>query len=86
MAFRAAFPDIRFAVSDLVGETAQVAARWSLSGTQTGPFKGQPPSGVKVHLPGNRERLADYIPAKLACGVYPNWGRRHPCRPRGGVR
>jgi steroid delta-isomerase-like uncharacterized protein len=52
MAFRAAFPDIRFAVSDIVSETAQVAIRWSLSGTQTGPFKGQPPSGVKVHLPG----------------------------------
>jgi steroid delta-isomerase-like uncharacterized protein len=52
MAFRAAFPDIHFAISDLVGETAQVAARWSLSGTQTGPFKGRPPSGAKVHLPG----------------------------------
>jgi steroid delta-isomerase-like uncharacterized protein len=52
MAFRAAFPDIHFAISDLVGEANQVAARWSLSGTQTGPFKGQPPSGLKVHLPG----------------------------------
>ena len=52
MDVRAAFPDIRFAISDLVGEAAQVAARWSLSGTQTGPFKGLPPSGVKVDVPG----------------------------------
>jgi steroid delta-isomerase-like uncharacterized protein len=66
MVFRAAFPDIRFAVSDLVGETAQVAVRWSLSGTQTGPFKGQPPSGAKVHLPGiTLFHLADGIISEM---------------------
>lgn len=52
MAARGAFPDIRFTISDLVGEAAQIAARWSLSGTQTRLFKGQSPSGAKVEVPG----------------------------------
>ena len=49
---RTAFPDIAFEVASLIGEGRHVAARWSLNGTQTGDFKGKPPSGKRVSLPG----------------------------------
>ncbi|MEJ2378143.1 MAG: ester cyclase [Pseudolabrys sp.] len=49
---RAAFPDIRFAITELFGDEDRVAVRWSLSGTQTGSFKGRPPSGVAVNVQG----------------------------------
>lgn len=52
-AVRTAFPDITFTVDDLIGEGDSVAARWSLVGTQTGEFRGQPPTGNRVSLPGN---------------------------------
>lgn len=51
-AVRIAFPDICFKITDLVGEGDRVAARWSLTGTQSGPFKGRAPSGRKVNVPG----------------------------------
>lgn len=49
---RFAFPDIRFEIAELFGDEDCVAVRWSLSGTQTEPFKGQPPSGVAVNVQG----------------------------------
>jgi len=52
-AVRAAFPDIRFRVEDLFGEDDLVACRWILVGTQTGEFRGNPPSGKQVRVPGN---------------------------------
>ena len=52
-AVRTAFPDVRFTVEDLFGEGEQVAARWSMSGTQTGEFRGKPPTGKQVTMPGN---------------------------------
>lgn len=53
----AAFPDLRFEVRS-VGETGpgSVAAEWIMRGTNTGSFKGLPPSGRTVELPG-----ADFI-------------------------
>ena len=35
-----------------MGEGGHAAARWSLAGSQTGDFKGKPPSGKRVSLPG----------------------------------
>lgn len=52
-AVKSAFPDIRFAVEDLFAEGDRVAARWTLTGTQTGEFRGNPPTGKRVHVPGN---------------------------------
>lgn len=52
-AVRSAFPDIHFAVADLIGEGSRVAARWSLVGSQTGEFRGNAPTGKSVSLPGN---------------------------------
>lgn len=36
----------------LVGEGDRVAARWLLAGSQTGPFRGKPPTGQRVSVPG----------------------------------
>lgn len=50
---RAAFPDIRFSVDDLFGEGDLIAARWALTATQTGEFRGRPPTGRSVAVSGN---------------------------------
>jgi steroid delta-isomerase-like uncharacterized protein len=51
-AVRTAFPDIRFTLADLVAEGNRVAARWMLAGSQSGPFRGKPPTGETVRVPG----------------------------------
>jgi steroid delta-isomerase-like uncharacterized protein len=52
VAVRTAFPDIHFTVADLVAEGDRVAARWTLDGSQTGPFRGNAPTGQRVSVPG----------------------------------
>ena len=51
-AVRTAFPDINFTVAEEIAEGARVAVRWHLTGTQTGNFRGQPPSNMAVDVPG----------------------------------
>ena len=46
--FRAAFPDGRWAIADIVAEGDLVAARASFSGTHQGEFLGIPPTGRQV--------------------------------------
>jgi len=49
----AAFPDLAFDVDDLTsGDDGRVWARWLMTGTNTGPFSGLPPTGRRVSLPG----------------------------------
>ena len=43
--FRAAFPDVRMEVVALVGEGDTVVGHFHCSGTQTGPWRGRPPTG-----------------------------------------
>lgn len=45
---RAAFPDLRYTVEDLVGDGDRVAVRWSWRGTHTGAFRGIAPTGKQV--------------------------------------
>jgi steroid delta-isomerase-like uncharacterized protein len=45
VALRAAFPDVRIVIDDLLAEGDRVMARVSIEGTHLGPFLGQPPSG-----------------------------------------
>ena len=52
-AVREAFPDAHFTVADLFGERERIAARWSLTGTQTGGFRDKLPTGKRVAMPGN---------------------------------
>ncbi len=49
---RAAFPDLRFVVEELVGEGAIVAARYHWQGTHRGSFLGIPPTGRRVAVRG----------------------------------
>ena len=49
----AGFPDLAFAIeSSAVCADGSVAAQWVMTGTNTGPFQGLPPSGREVRLPG----------------------------------
>ena len=58
--FRAAFPDARLDVEALVSEGDLVVARWTISGTNTGPWGGVAPTGKSVRFAGvNFFRIAD---------------------------
>jgi len=57
--FRAAFPDARFTVDDLLGEGDRVAARLTMQGTHLGALDGVPPTGRAVVVTGmSIERIA----------------------------
>ena len=47
-----AFPDINFRIDDVIVEGNQVVTKWHLTGTQTGPLEGMPPSNKKVSVDG----------------------------------
>ncbi len=58
--FRAAFPDARFTIEDLVAEGDRVAARLTMRGTHLGPLNGVPPTGRPVVVSGmSIERVID---------------------------
>lgn len=58
--FRAAFPDARFTVEDMVAEGDRVAARLTMRGAHLGPLNGVPPTGRAVVVSGmSIERIAD---------------------------
>ncbi len=50
--WRAAFPDIHFAVEDLVAEGDKVVIRWTMTGTHQGAFWGTPATGRRVTVAG----------------------------------
>jgi predicted ester cyclase len=49
-ALQAAFPDLRFTIEDIVAEGDRVTTRGTLSGTNTGPLAGLPPTGRPVRV------------------------------------
>ena len=55
-AMRAAFPDLRYDIEDLVAEGDTVVARWRMTGTHEGDLAGPtmsvPPSGRRIDLWG----------------------------------
>ena len=55
-ALRAAFPDLRYDIEDLVAEGDTVVARWRMAGTHEGDLAGPtmsvPPSGRRIDLWG----------------------------------
>jgi predicted ester cyclase len=66
---RAALPDWRSELDDLVGEGDIVVERFTASGTHTGPLWGVPPTGKRLVLPGiNIFRLVDGV-------IVERWGR-----------
>jgi steroid delta-isomerase-like uncharacterized protein len=51
-ALRAAFPDVRFALEELIAEGPIVAARYRWQGTHKGPFLGIAPTGRRLSVRG----------------------------------
>src|SRR5262245_26045488 len=49
---RAAFPDLRVSVDDVVDGGDRVVHRFTVTGTQAGPFLGLPPTGRSVKATG----------------------------------
>lgn len=49
---RAAFPDVRFVLEELIGEEAIVAARYRWQGTHKGIFLGIAPTGRRLSVRG----------------------------------
>lgn len=49
-AFRAAFPDWRMEIAELVAEGNTVVGRFRCSGTNQGEFKGVPPTGKRIEV------------------------------------
>lgn len=57
---RAAFPDLRLRVDQVVVEGGLVSFLWTLTGTNDGPFADRDPTGIPVEFAGmNLERLSD---------------------------
>ena len=52
VARRAAFPDRRFIVEDMIGEGDKVSARFTMRGTHKGEFRGIVPSGTELTMTG----------------------------------
>ena len=52
VAFRAAFPDIKVKIDLLLGEGDYVIGRWTLTGTNDGPWDRQSPTGKKMVYSG----------------------------------
>jgi steroid delta-isomerase-like uncharacterized protein len=50
--FRTAFPDLHCTVEDEIREGDKFAAHWTMRGTQTGSFLGNPPTGRPVEVQG----------------------------------
>jgi steroid delta-isomerase-like uncharacterized protein len=50
--FRAAFPDLKVTVEDVIAEGDWTMLRWSGSGTHTGQLMNIPPTGKSVRITG----------------------------------
>lgn len=54
------FPDIHFEVKEIIAEGNSVASRWTLTGTNTGEFRGKPATGKYVSVDGvSIDRIKD---------------------------
>jgi steroid delta-isomerase-like uncharacterized protein len=57
--WRAAFPDLHFAIEDIVAEGDKVVTRWTLTGTHRGEFLGVAPTGRAISVAGmSLDRIA----------------------------
>jgi steroid delta-isomerase-like uncharacterized protein len=50
--FTMAFPDLRFAIEDIVSEEDKLVVSWTISGTHKGEFMGIPPTDKKISVQG----------------------------------
>lgn len=68
--WRAAFPDLRFTIEDVIGEGDKVLTRWTLTGTQQGEFMGIPATGRAISVSG---MSLDRIEAGLVVEGFDGW-------------
>jgi predicted ester cyclase len=60
--WRDAFPDIHFEIEEIIAEGDTVVARWTLTGTQTGPFLGIAPTRRTIRVGGmSMDHLRDGV-------------------------
>ncbi|HEX2053226.1 MAG TPA: ester cyclase [Actinomycetota bacterium] len=52
LGFRAAFPDVKLLVEDMIAEGDLVAFRFTMTGTHRGPFQGMAATGRSISVPG----------------------------------
>lgn len=59
--WHAAFPDLHFAVNDVIVEGEMAVSRWTITGTHTGArFMGADPAGVAIKVDGvSCDRIRD---------------------------
>lgn len=67
--YRAAFPDTRMAVEEVIASGDRTVARVKVSGTQDGEFMGMPPSGRRVEV-----QLIDIMRFDDAGLIAEHWG------------
>jgi steroid delta-isomerase-like uncharacterized protein len=68
--YRAAFPDLRLTIEDLIAEGETVMARWSCRGTHKGDLSGIAPTGKQINISG--VSIARFANGKMAEG-WVNW-------------
>jgi steroid delta-isomerase-like uncharacterized protein len=51
--FIEAFPDLHIELDEVITEGDKLAPRFTVTGTQNGPLRGQPPTGKKVKFTGS---------------------------------
>jgi steroid delta-isomerase-like uncharacterized protein len=68
--YRAAFPDIRLAIEDIIAEGETVTARWSCRGTHKGDLNGIAPTGKQFSISGMS--IARFANGKMVEG-WVNW-------------
>jgi predicted ester cyclase len=82
--YHTTFPDLRITIDDLITGGDRVAARWTVTGTDTGGLKGKPPTGRPIRAWG-AEHLgirdgkivsdwvgADWLGILIQLGAIPN--------------
>ena len=67
--YRAAFPDLRMDVAEIIASDDKAVARVVASGTQTGEFMGMPPSGKRIEV-----QMIDIMRFDDAGSVCEHWG------------
>jgi steroid delta-isomerase-like uncharacterized protein len=67
--YRAAFPDLRMHVEEVIASGATTVARVTVSGTQKGEFMGMPPSGRRAEV-----QLIDIMRFDDAGLIAEHWG------------
>ena len=68
--YRAAFPDVRLAIEDIIAEGETVTARWSCRGTHKGDLNGIAPTGKQFSISG--VSIARFANGKMVEG-WVNW-------------